>query len=128
MTLKSVKFITLILASIIGIGALSFTPVFAIDDVCNSKAIHAVKEAAGCYDSSANELPNLITDILKGIIAIAGLIAVIFIIVGGVSYMTSAGDPGKVKKAKDTILYALIGLIVCALAFVIVNFVITKIL
>ena len=38
--------------------------------------------------------------------------------------MTSAGDPGKTKKAKDTILYAVIGLIICVLAFAIVNFVI----
>ena len=38
--------------------------------------------------------------------------------------MTSSGDPGKVKKAKDVILYGIIGLIVCALAFAIVNFVV----
>ena len=38
--------------------------------------------------------------------------------------MMSQGDPGKTKKAKDTILYGLIGLIVCLLAFAIVQFVI----
>ena len=42
--------------------------------------------------------------------------------------MTSAGDPGKVKKAKDTILYGVIGLVVCVLAFAIVNFVIANII
>ena len=42
--------------------------------------------------------------------------------------MTSSGDAGKVKKAKDTILYGVIGLVVCVLAFAIVNFVITDIL
>ena len=42
--------------------------------------------------------------------------------------MTSSGDAGKVKKAKDTILYGIIGLVVCVLAFAIVNFVISNIL
>ena len=42
--------------------------------------------------------------------------------------MTSSGDAGKVKKAKDTILYGVIGLIVVALAFAIVNFVIGGVL
>lgn len=60
--------------------------------------------------------------ILNNIIAIAGVIAVIFIIVSGVTYMTSAGDPGKIQKAKSTLLYSVIGLIVVALAYAIVNF------
>ena len=50
------------------------------------------------------------------------------IIIGGVTYMTSSGDAGKVKKAKDTILYGVIGLVVVALAYAIVNFVITGII
>ena len=42
--------------------------------------------------------------------------------------MTSSGDAGKIKKARDTILYAVIGLIVVALAFALVNFVIVKVI
>ena len=67
------------------------------------------------------------TGILNGVIGMLGLVAVVFIIIGGVNYMTSTGDPGKTKKAKDTILYACIGLIVCALSFAIVNFTINMI-
>lgn len=66
--------------------------------------------------------------IINAVIGVIGLVAVIVIIVGGVTYMTSSGDPQKVKKAKDTILYGIIGMIVCALAFAIVNFVISNIL
>ena len=47
---------------------------------------------------------------------------------GGVGYMTSSGDAGKVKKAKDTILYGVIGLVIVALSFAIVNFVISNII
>ena len=49
-------------------------------------------------------------------------------IIGGISYMTSSGEAAKVKKAKDTILYGLIGLVVCVLAFALVNWVIGSIL
>ncbi|MBR0480196.1 hypothetical protein IJJ49_02985 [Candidatus Saccharibacteria bacterium] len=66
--------------------------------------------------------------ILGAIIGVLGFVCVVVMIIGGVNYMTSAGDSGKVKKAKDTILYGLIGLIVCALAFALVNFVIGTIL
>ena len=53
--------------------------------------------------------------------------AVAFIIFGGFQYTTSAGDPGKVKKAKDTILYGIIGLVVAMLAYAIVNFVLSNV-
>lgn len=69
-----------------------------------------------------------IQSILNVIIGVLGLVCVIVMIIGGVTYMTSSGDAGKVKKGKDTILYGLIGLIICALAFAIVNWVIMGVL
>lgn len=60
---------------------------------------------------------------LNVVYVVVGVIAVIFIIIGGINYTTSQGDPVKVKKAKDTILYGIIGLIVSLLAFAIVQFV-----
>ena len=65
--------------------------------------------------------------VLNWIFGIIGIVAVIMIILGGFTMMTSSGDPGKVKKGKDTILYGVIGLVVALLAVVIVNFVITNI-
>ncbi len=79
-------------------------------------------------DDGDNNLINDITSILNAIIAILGIVCVVVMIIGGVNYMTSTGDAAKVKKAKDTILYGLIGLIICALAFALVNFVISNIL
>ena len=52
-----------------------------------------------------------------------GIIAVIMIIVGGIMYATSMGDPGKAKKAKDAIMYGIVGLVIALLAFAIVRFV-----
>ena len=71
---------------------------------------------------------NNVINILNGVIAVLGLVAVVVVIIGGVNYMTSSGDTSKVKKAKDTILYGLIGLAVAVLAFALVNFVIANII
>lgn len=60
------------------------------------------------------------------ILYIAGVIAVIMLIVGGIKYVVSGGDSKKVTDAKNTVLYAIIGLVICFLAFAIVNFVIAS--
>ena len=75
-----------------------------------------------------NTLEEDVKTILSTIIGVLGFVCVVVMIIGGVNYMTSSGDAGKVKKAKDTILYGLIGLIVCVLAFALVQFVIGTIL
>lgn len=77
--------------------------------------------------SGAN-LRNAVVGIINGVIGVLGLVAVVVIIIGGINYMTSAGDAGKVKKAKDTILYGVVGLVICVLSFAIVNFVISNII
>ena len=66
---------------------------------------------------------DTIKNILGAVFIVVGIIAVIVLVIGGINYMMSQGDPGKVKKAKDTILYGIIGLIVSLLAFAIVQFV-----
>ena len=98
-------------------------------DVCGSDVPDSVKQAAGCSNVSSNEndLATVITNILNAVIAVSGLVAVVFIIVGGINYMTSAGETQKLEKSKKTILYAVIGLAVCALSFAIVNWAINVI-
>jgi TRAP-type C4-dicarboxylate transport system permease small subunit len=74
------------------------------------------------------DLQSAVISIINAVVGVLALVCVIVIIIGGVNYMTSSGDAGKVKKAKDTILYGLIGLVVCVLAFALVNFVLVNIL
>lgn len=78
--------------------------------------------------SSDTPLNTSVLNIINAVIGVLGIVAVIVIIIGGVQYMTSSGDAGKVKKAKDTILYGIIGLVVVILAFAIVNFVIANLI
>ena len=56
-----------------------------------------------------------------------GFIAVAMIVMGGISFATSQGDTAKVAKARNTILYGVVGLVVALLAFAIVNFVLNSI-
>ena len=98
------------------------------NDVCTAPDVsEEFKQSFGCPDAPIEEdLPMITTNIVKNVILICGLVAVVFIIIGGVAYITSSGDGNKTKKAKDTIFYAVIGLIICALAFAIVNWVISS--
>jgi hypothetical protein len=77
--------------------------------------------------STANgSIDNTISLFLNLFSAIVGIIAVVMIIVGGVKYITSGGSSEKTTSAKDTILFAIVGLIVVALAQIIVKFVLNK--
>lgn len=130
---KIVKLSVLVIIGLFSFTLLSPATTFAAGstgyaDVCSQDVPQGVKDAAGCPGNSNSDLPTVIQNILNAIIAVAGIVSVVFIIIGGIQYTTSAGDPGKTKKAKDTILYALIGLIICALSFAIVNFTISRII
>ena len=97
-------------------------------NVCSLNVPQSVKDANGCNNKTDSDtLPSVVIAIINAVIGMLGLVAVVFIIIGGISYMTSSGETAKVEKAKKTILYAVIGLIVCALAFIIVNFVINTV-
>jgi hypothetical protein len=81
----------------------------------------------GCDSgSSGSSIDTILVFILRFISAIAGFVAVIMIIVGGLRYITSGGNSEKINQAKNTILYVVIGLVVVVLAQVIVKFVLNK--
>jgi hypothetical protein len=83
--------------------------------VCKSPGAGTL-DLAGAFKLVANTL-----------IFIVGAISVIMIIIGGLRYVLSGGDSAGVKGAKDTILYAIVGVVVAILAYAIVNFVISRI-
>ena len=67
---------------------------------------------------------GVLTEITNVILFIVGILSVIMLIYGGLRYVISGGDSKKVTDAKNTIMYAIIGLIIAILSFAIVNFVI----
>lgn len=64
-----------------------------------------------------------ITTILYFVYATAAVVAVGFIVYGGIQYTTTQGDPGKIRQAGQTLAFAIIGLIVVLLATVFTNFI-----
>jgi hypothetical protein len=71
----------------------------------------------------SNGVFKTITNVLLFLI---GAISVIMLIYGGIRYVVSGGDSGAVTSAKNTILYAVVGIVVAILAYALVNFVITS--
>lgn len=62
-------------------------------------------------------------NLFSTVLAISGIVAVIFIIIGGIKYATSQGNAGDLEKGKDIIVYALVGLFFVMFGFVIIQFV-----
>jgi len=97
--------------------------------LCNGANLNfsGVDESCVAGESGAGAtVDNLVADIINIISLIVGVVSVIMIIIGGLRYITSNGDSGNVTNAKNTILYAIIGLVVVALAQLIVRFVIER--
>ena len=89
----------------------------ARDQVCDG--------VGGC-----NESPTRITSTVRNIVnllsAIIGVVSVIVIVVAGFKYVTSAGDASKIASAKNTLIYAIVGLIIVAMSQAIVRFVLQR--
>jgi len=87
------------------------------------EACNASNKSPVCASTNDAEVNKIIQTIVNILLYVLGAIAVIMIVVGGIRYATSNGDASGIKSAKDTILYAVIGLVVAMLAWAIVNFV-----
>lgn len=119
--------ITLSCAVSLFLAALTLTPALnasaiSVFNQCSSNPGSAVCKAQGTDDFS-----KMIRNVVNVMLYILGAIAVIMIVIGGIRYSLSGGDASNTKAAKDTILYALIGLVVATLAYAIVNFVLGSI-
>lgn len=86
-----------------------------------AKGVNA--DAAGIQKVNAD---TLLANILNMAYYIGGSVAVIVIVFAGIMYVASAGDAGRITRAKNMILYAVVGLIVILAAFAITNFVIGR--
>ena len=91
-------------------------------------SMHAGADAARGNDQPIALFGNggIFTSVSNILLFIVGAIAVIMIILAGLRYITSAGNSSAVTAANNTILYAIIGLIVAILAYALINFVITS--
>jgi len=112
------------------VPSLAVSPVLALTNLqggltCGSN--FDISGNTGCTPTgTTTDFNTLLTTIINIFSAIVGVIAVIMIIVGGLRYITSGGDSSKVGAAKQTLIYAIIGLVIVALAQLIVHFVLAQ--
>jgi hypothetical protein len=119
---------------------LSNTHVFASDPtICNDQSTNTngtngytagtnVGSSAFCKDQSTKDpIFGTLNDAINIVTAIAGFVAVVLIVVSGFQMITSGGNPDKLATARNTIIYASIGLVIIALARIIIGFIINKI-
>lgn len=88
---------------------------------------------AELFDPNGTKIPKPVADastvqiVLSFFFGLIGVVAVLIITIAGFQYVISRGDPQRTAKAKDTILYAVIGLVVAIVGSAVVNFVIKKV-
>ena len=117
------KLLKIILPVLLIVGAVAFV---AAPEV-SALTLREGAEAARC-DGCPSDLfgdTGAFKQVTNTILYIVGIVAVIMLIIGGIKYVVSGGDSKKVTDAKNTVLYAIIGLVIAFLAFAIVNFVIS---
>lgn len=126
---------SLIVSAFIALAALAMpaVPAYATDAddnnatcATNDATKTGIKSGIKCAKSTdqRGNLGNVIETVTNVLLFIIGAVSVIMIIIGGIKYVLSNGDASQVTSAKNTILYAVIGLVVALLAYAIVNFVI----
>jgi len=97
------------------------------DPLCSGANLDLTQANKDCATKAGvSDFQNTLATIINIISIVVGVVAVIMIILGGFKYITSGGTAEKVTGAKNTILYGLIGLIIVALAQVIVKFVLNQ--
>lgn len=110
-------FVALASATLVSPAAFAFD--LSITD--GASAARGADQVADLFGST-----GIITTVTNILLFIVGAIAVVMVIVGGFRYVVSGGNTANITTAKNTILYAVVGLIVAILAYALVNFVITS--
>lgn len=133
--IKKIKnFLTTISASVLFLVPVTAPAVvYAADEITGPLCSGANLEfeldssSAECeQDAPTQKVQDLIKLVINVFSLVVGIVAVIMIIYGGLKYITSGGEGSNISAAKNTILYAIIGLVVVALAQIIVRFVLSR--
>ena len=118
------KILKIVLPMILMAGLIGLAVVPEVSALTLQQGAEAAK-CDGCPSDLFGE-KGAFRQITNTILYIVGVIAVIMLIIGGIRYVVSGGDSKKVTDAKNTVLYAIIGLVIAVFAYAIVNFVITS--
>lgn len=120
----------LILTLITAFSMIMFTPQLAmaqgIPAEDRNQACAAFSASGTCQDGSETSFSDVWENIINVATFAVGLVSVLLILIGGLRYVLSSGDPQATAGAKNTIIYAIVGLIIAIVARSIVVFVLTR--
>ena len=119
---RSLKLIIASVATVAVVGLVNATQTLAIGTIADGA--NSARGAQQPSDLFGNA--GVFSEISSVLLFIVGAVAVIMIVIGGLRYVVSGGDASQVQGAKNTILYALVGIIIAILAYAAVNFVINS--
>lgn len=89
-----------------------------------TNTVQAQEDVVQLTDPLGNrDIPVLVGDIISYILGFVGVLALVMFIYGGITWMTSAGAAEKIKKGKDTIVWAIFGLAFIFLSYAILDFI-----
>lgn len=126
--MKRIKYAILTLGILAGFGLALMPANTHASSILNSACSDpSAASSALCKEATnPNQLPSIAKTITNTLLYVLGAVSVIVIIAAGIMYVTSSGDANLVAKAKNTLLYAVVGLVVAIMSYAIVNFVITQ--
>ena len=111
-------------ATVAAAAAASITDCTGIENCITAGADKTGSADSGTADEKVTNIIKLVINTFSWVV---GIISVIMIIIGGLKYITSGGEGTNITGAKNTILYAIIGLVVVALAQIVVQFVLSNV-
>lgn len=124
--MKRIRQLLVIGLLIAGFGLALHPAGLAYADASTQTACNAISNGNGCT-STGPSITHIVRTVIIILSFIVGVAAVIMIIIGGFKYVTSNGDSNAITSAKNTLIYALVGLVIVAMAQFIVQFVLNKV-
>lgn len=129
--MKKLKYMLCLALAVISLTVIPASATYAAVDKVDIRDAQEITATEACKVQgskeeckSNNALSNIIVTVTNVVLFLVGAVAVIMIIVGGFRYVTSNGDQNAVTGAKNTILYAIIGIVVAFLAYAAVQFIV----
>jgi hypothetical protein len=126
--MKTINIIVLSLVALFGF-ALFAVSVSNVEVLAQTEdyILDGIDKTGTSTGDAEDSVDNVVATVVNFLSWLIGVVSVIFVLWGGFKYVTSSGESGKTSQAKNTIIYALIGLVIAALAQILVRFVLAQV-
>jgi hypothetical protein len=127
--MKRTKIYITVIGLLMSLGIIMGLPVSIVAASPQSTVCSTLGAGNDCNSTPSNgiDVNSAVTAVVNILSSVVGVIAVIMIIIAGIRFMTANGNSSNIASARSTMIYALVGLVVVALAQIIVNYVLSRV-